>query len=200
MTHSPFMKRSLCLVGVLVYTGFLGGCGKSLKTENAQLWEENKALRSQLASKQQELDAANVTIANLQASRRTPAAPNNGIFKDGPRQATARIPGDVLFASGKTTLKSSARSTLGQVISILKSRYAGHEIRVVGYTDTDPIRKSPWKTNLRLGAERAMAVHDYLKAQGIRSSRMHVASYGENKAQGSKSKSRRVEIVVLIGK
>ena len=200
MTQSPLLKRAVCLVGLLMYSGFLGGCGKSLKAENAELWEENKALRAQLASKQQELDAANVTIANLQSRSRPAPAPKGGIFTDGPRQATARIPGDVLFSSGKTSLKSSAKSTLNQIVRILKDRYVGHEVRVVGYTDSDPIRKSPWKTNLRLGAERAMAVHNYLKSQGVPASRMHVASYGENKSLGSKSKSRRVEIVVLIGK
>lgn len=187
-------------MGLLMYSGFLGGCGKSLKAENAELWEENKALRTQLASKQQELEQANSVIANLQSQRRTPAATKGGPFTDGPRQATARISGDVLFSAGKTTLKSTSKSSLNRIVTILKSQYAGHEIRVVGFTDTDPIRKSPWKTNLRLGAERAMAVHNYLKSQGIRGSRMHVASYGENKALGSKSKSRRVEIVVLIGK
>ncbi|MDX1564613.1 MAG: hypothetical protein R3236_04360, partial [Phycisphaeraceae bacterium] len=63
MSGPRSIRHVSSLLGLLLAAGFLGGCGKSLKTENAQLWEENKALRGQLAAKQQELDSANVTIA-----------------------------------------------------------------------------------------------------------------------------------------
>jgi len=63
--------------------------------------------------------------------------------------------------------------------------------------DTDPIRKSNWKTNERLAAERALSVEEYFSTRGIDKDRMHIASYGPARPKGSKKDSRRVEIVIL---
>ena len=65
-----------------------------------------------------------------------------------------------------------------------------------GHTDSDPIRRSGHKSNYHLGFERGFAVREYLISRGIDPSNISITSYGPDQSLGSKSKSRRVEIVV----
>src|SRR5437773_2014211 len=80
----------------------------------------------------------------------------------------------------------------------LKTQYTGKNIRVEGFTDTDPIHKSGFKSNYHLGFERAFAVRQYLSSKGIDEKRMSLASYGPNAPKPTKPQSRRVEVVVLV--
>jgi flagellar motor protein MotB len=114
-----------------------------------------------------------------------------------PGEVVVDIAGEVLFDSGSVTIKSGARSVLDGVVRVIQQRYPNAEIRVAGYTDNDPIKKSDWKTNERLSAERAMAVESYLVTKGIDNNRVHSAAYGPAKAKASKRESRRVEIIIL---
>jgi len=107
------------------------------------------------------------------------------------------VAGDVLFDSGKTELKRSSKSTLDRIAGVIASQYPGRMIRVEGYTDSDPIRKSHWKTNERLSAERAMSVEAYLVSKGVDNDQVYSAAFGPASPKGSKSASRRVEIVIL---
>lgn len=109
------------------------------------------------------------------------------------------VAGDVLFDSGQITLKQNSKQTLDGIASVIQSRYPNAVIRIEGHTDSDPIRRSQWKSNERLGAERAMAVQDYLASRGVNKSRTYVASWGPAKPKQSKASSRRVEIVILGG-
>lgn len=114
---------------------------------------------------------------------------------------------DVTFSSGSRELTSKGKQVLDSVAGELQGQFAGHVVRVIGHTDTDPIRKSPYKDNWELGAERALVVTRYLSStHGIDPSRLIAASRGENApvddntSKQSKSKNRRVEIVVVIPK
>ncbi len=109
------------------------------------------------------------------------------------------VAGDVLFDSGKATLKSSAKKTLDKVASTIKSSYGGHQVRVEGYTDSDPLvkTKGTWKTNERLSGERAMAVEEYLCSRGLSKDQIYYAGFGSARPKSSKKDSRRVEIVIL---
>ncbi len=107
------------------------------------------------------------------------------------------VAGDVLFDSGKATLKSSAKRDLQRLARIIRERYPNSMIRVEGYTDADPIRKSGWKSNEHLSAERALAVEHELVANGLDNERVYSAAFGPARLKSSKQESRRVEIVVL---
>ncbi|QDU34054.1 putative lipoprotein YiaD precursor [Poriferisphaera corsica] len=202
-----FLTMILAAVTVSMFTG----CSVDrLKKERDQLWVENQELRAV----EDRLKMENDNLQQLLASKpkivtetvvveRDPAessAFNNvagvDVIRSG-NNIAIRIPGDVLFTSGKASLKDKATRTLAQVASIIKSDYSGNMIRVEGYTDKDPIRKSGWKDNLELSAERAMAVQRYLATRGVSASSMYSAGFGANKAQSTKEKSRRVEIVVI---
>ena len=111
---------------------------------------------------------------------------------------TVRVPGDVLFSPGKIALKASARKTLDQIADVIGRQYPTNTIRVVGFTDTDPIRKSKWVDNLQLSQERAATVHRYLQEQNIAPEAMEAVGKGQWHPRGTKALSRRVEIVVVL--
>jgi outer membrane protein OmpA-like peptidoglycan-associated protein len=113
-------------------------------------------------------------------------------------EVTASVEGDILFDSGKSTIKDGARRSLDAVIAVLRDSYAGRTIRVAGHTDRDPIRKSSFKSNHHLAFERAYAVREYLVQNGVPASNVYVASHGPDRARGSKQESRRVEIAVVM--
>ena len=104
---------------------------------------------------------------------------------------------DVLFDSGKYTLKPGAREKLSKVAGILVS-YPGLNIAVGGYTDnvgTD-------KLNQGLSEERAGAVRDYLVQQGVATASITAAGFGNtlpvasNDNSAGRQENRRVELVV----
>lgn len=113
-------------------------------------------------------------------------------------QIKVRVPGDVLFEPGKIELRADSKNTLAQVARVIGREYPSQTIRVEGYTDTDPIRKSEWKDNLELSLQRAAAVHRYLQTVGLNMDRMYAAGFGEAHPASTKERSRRVEIVVLL--
>lgn len=200
--------------------GFTTGCNSGLKAEHERLLGENEDLRNELTNTQAALsnassdrDRLNLELNDLKKQQEeqakakpvtTDANQGNGFANingvtviPGAGQITLRIPGDVLFASGQTSLRSNAKTTLQRIVSVIKSKYNGNTIRVEGHTDTDPIKKSKWKDNLELSSARAMSVHRYLATLGVNSKQLYSAGFADSKPRGTKAASRRVEIVVL---
>ncbi len=119
---------------------------------------------------------------------------------------TVTISDAILFASGSATLKSASIAELDKAYSVLRSKYAGRKIDIVGHTDTDPINKTKnkWQDNWELSAERALTVVRYLVKKGIPDETIRAAGCGEsrpvasNSTAAGKAKNRRVEIVVYM--
>jgi len=115
---------------------------------------------------------------------------------------TVTLPNTILFASGKAELKSARNRDLDTITSVLSSKYPGRKVDVVGHTDTDPIKKSGWKDNWELSAERALSVVRYLVKRGVPSSSVRACGCGSarpvgpNSSAAGKARNRRVEIVV----
>lgn len=117
---------------------------------------------------------------------------------------TVTLSNSILFASGKATLKSSTSSELDHIYGVLRQRYSGKQVDVVGHTDSDPIRKTKdqWKDNWDLSAGRALTVLRYLIDRGVRPDHIRAVACGEsrpvasNTTSAGKAKNRRVEIVV----
>ncbi|GAB4193098.1 MAG: hypothetical protein Kow00105_07180 [Phycisphaeraceae bacterium] len=205
-------KMVICLLavmGLIVFTG----CQNRLKAERDALYLQNQELQEELDRARAALSAGGdnaALLAEIESLRAQLAAqPQPGAttgfegiagveaYNTG-GTVTVRVPGDILFASGKIDLKQSAKQTLNQIAQVLKTEYAGNTIRIEGYTDTDPIRKSGWKDNLELSLQRAAAVHRYLQKQGLSPENMYAAGFGEARPRETKEKSRRVEIVVVL--
>jgi chemotaxis protein MotB len=119
-----------------------------------------------------------------------------------PAQAT--LPNSILFGSGQATLMKATSTELNHIQSVLRQKYAGKPIDIVGHTDTDPIKKSKWKDNWELSAQRALTVARYLIQRGIAEDQIRAVGCGESRPIASnsnatgKAKNRRVEIVVNI--
>jgi len=119
---------------------------------------------------------------------------------------TVTLANSLLFDSGKATLKKATSAELDHIHSVLKQKYAGKHVDVVGHTDSDPIRKTKdkWKDNLELSAQRAISVTRYLIQKGIAEDGIRAAGCGEsrpvasNASSAGKAKNRRVEIVVYV--
>lgn len=203
----------VCLLALLALT--MGGCNNKIKSERDALFAQNEELQSELDQTRAALDAAqnetdrkNAELARLrgelaakpavQPQSRNPFAGVAGVETEQRLEGVAvRVPGDVLFASGKTELRSGSKKTLAEIAAIIRREYPGKSVRVEGYTDTDPIRKSGWDDNWELSAQRALSVVRHLQSEGIPANRLYAAGFGQTRPRGSKAQSRRVEIVVV---
>ncbi len=204
----------MTVLGMSAAGSLLACCNADLKDQNALLTEENEDLRLQLsdrnaalAESQQGMRDKSMQLAQLRRDMGDlEQAPGQATgFESipyvsaayGAGEVTVTVESDVLFASGKTTLKSAAKRSLNAVASVLNRGYAGRPIRIVGHTDADPIRKSGHKSNYHLGFARAYAVRDYLTSKGVSGKRISLASFGPNQPRSTKAQSRRVEIAVV---
>ncbi|MCU1286724.1 MAG: hypothetical protein JWO13_3074 [Acidobacteriales bacterium] len=104
---------------------------------------------------------------------------------------------DVLFDTGKFSLKPGAREKLAKVAGILLS-YPGLNIEVGGYTDS----VGSDELNQKLSDNRAGSVRDYLVQQGVASGSVTSKGFGEtmpvasNDNSAGRQQNRRVELVV----
>jgi outer membrane protein OmpA-like peptidoglycan-associated protein len=104
---------------------------------------------------------------------------------------------DVLFDTGKYSLKPGAREKLAKVAGILLA-YPGLDIAVGGYTDN----VGSDAMNQTLSENRAGSVRDYLVEQGVASNSVTVTGFGNSLAVASndnaagRQQNRRVELVV----
>lgn len=202
---------------LLLATTLLGGCNQKSKvnaTRMNDLMAENEELRGELAERNRALDQANQELRDksqlVSQLRREMDGSQTAMTETGfegiagvsgqvgAGEVTATIESDILFQSGSANLKTPAKSALNQVASVLNSTHSDRMVRIGGHTDTDPIRKSGFKSNYHLGFERAWSVRDYLVSRGVDSSRIYIASYGPDRPMSSKSESRRVDIAVIV--
>ena len=104
---------------------------------------------------------------------------------------------DVLFDTGKYTLKPDTKISLAKVSGILQA-YPGLKLQVEGYTDS----VGSDEYNQKLSENRADAVRDFLMTQGVQTENITATGYGKakpvadnNTAQG-RAQNRRVQLVV----
>ncbi|MCM8757876.1 MAG: OmpA family protein, partial [Candidatus Omnitrophica bacterium] len=72
---------------------------------------------------------------------------------------------DVLFDSGKATIRTENFSTLDKIALVLKETVPYNYIGIEGHTDNEPIKYSGWKSNWELSTARALSVLHYLVDQ-----------------------------------
>ena len=104
---------------------------------------------------------------------------------------------DVLFDTGKYTLKPATQISLAKVSGILQA-YPGLKLQVEGYTDSTG---SP-ELNQKLSENRAGAVRDFLVTEGVKTDNIAATGYGmakpvaDNNTAKGRSLNRRVQLVV----
>ncbi|MEN6385789.1 MAG: OmpA family protein [Phycisphaerales bacterium] len=164
---------------------------------------EKEALAGRLAESQQQLEEMKRQIEEGKSPGDTTGFGDQYDVDVNAKEGTITVtlPEMILFDSGKAALKSSAKGNLDGIVSVINSKYSGRLIDVVGHTDSDPIRKSNWKDNWELSAQRALSVLRQLNSSGIPDNDIRAIGCGSSRpvAQNSgagKAKNRRVEIVV----
>jgi outer membrane protein OmpA-like peptidoglycan-associated protein len=149
-------------------------------------------------------DAENARMAALQADRekqelRSKLAEQLNLILETRDSARGLIVNmsDVLFDSGKFTLRSGAREKLAKLSGILLA-HPGLQLAVEGHTDNVGTNEY----NMNLSDNRANSVRDYLIQQGIIASSVRARGFGEdrpvasNDSAAGRQENRRVELVV----
>jgi chemotaxis protein MotB len=223
-------NRGPILVALLAVSVLAGGCCEKeqkqiayLTQQNQELMDKNKDLQSQIAQARtresqvmSQLDSKDLELTALRSENdelKSKLAAGAAAVGPGPEAApgaertvyTETVGSDVLFSAGSATLSSSGKRRLDEVVSVLRSRYGGLDVRVYGYTDSDPIRRSRrlWTDNLDLSANRAMAVTRYLISKGISAEDVETVGMGathfvaSNSTKSGKARNRRVVIQVV---
>jgi chemotaxis protein MotB len=115
------------------------------------------------------------------------------------------MPGDVLFASGRDSLKKEGQQILDKVAEIingdasLRSRY----YQVGGHTDNQPLKGGGFYDNWGLSVMRSRSVLVYLIERGLPPQRWGAAGFADtdpiadNESPDGRQKNRRCEIIVL---
>lgn len=200
------MMTRLFALAALTLAFALTGCNDTNKV--TELQNENADLRSQLEKAEKdrdaamaERDAAGARAADAGKGSDTASKDFAGIegvsaTRVG-NEVHVNIEGDVLFDSGKTSLRDAAKRSLDKMVSVLNDKYKGKFIRVAGFTDTDPIKKSGFKSNYHLGFDRAYAVREYMIGKGMDGKVMSLSSFGPDAPLKTKALSRRVEVIVV---
>jgi len=178
---------------------------QNLKGRFENLQDEKQRLADRISQDQQTIDELRRQIEELNQTPADATGFGEGYdvaFDADAGTITVTLQNTILFASGKASLKSATSAELDHILSLLKSKYSGKQIDVVGHTDTDPIRKSKWKDNWELSAQRALSVARYLIDHGIADALVRASGCGParpiapNTSSSGKAKNRRVEIVV----
>lgn len=178
-----------------------------IKAENRTLAEQIAFEQSRNTELQQRVSAAEASLEAKDAETDQLNTSFQGLNVDVGRRGGYIVLGmssELTFSSGKAELSKQGRETLSKVGDVLKTDYAGRTLWVEGHTDNEQPKKSGWKNNLALSANRAMSVADFLIADlGLDPNFVRVAGYGEyapkegNDTPEGRAKNRRVEILIL---
>lgn len=214
------LRRKLAAaVGLMTALVFSVGCQdpneatiRALQEKVDSLTNENQGLRDQIGRAMSERDAARARemdlAEQLAAAKRGAGGPGADGWSQVGNVAWTSIAENLLFDSGKATLKSSGTGLVDQVASKIQNEFPdASRIFVIGHTDSDPIRltKNLWKDNLDLSLNRAATVTRELYGRGIDKKKILACGQGEfnpkapNNSRENKQKNRRVDIVVIRG-
>ncbi len=113
------------------------------------------------------------------------------------------LPAVLEFTSGGVGIVEGGRPILRALASALE-RYPGKNVVIEGHTDDVPISRV-YSSNWELSFARALAVIEFLEAEGVDPMRMSAAGYGKyrpaasNATASGRAENRRVEIVFRSG-
>ena len=115
------------------------------------------------------------------------------------------LPGDVLFDTGKDTLKKDGEEILKKVATVIKNDKSLHErdYQVAGHTDNQPLKGGVFHDNWGLSLMRARTVLLFLETQGMPRTHWSASGYADtdpianNGAKEGQAKNRRCDLVVV---
>jgi outer membrane protein OmpA-like peptidoglycan-associated protein len=159
--------------------------------ERAKAEAEAAAAKAAAAQANQEVDNANQVRERLRQQLNSVLATSESA-----RGLIVNM-SDVLFDTGKYTLKQGTQISLAKVAGILEA-YPGLKVQVEGYTDS--VGGDDY--NQKLSESRASAVKDFLVAQGVSIDNITAQGFGkndpvaDNSTASGRQQNRRVNLVV----
>jgi chemotaxis protein MotB len=191
--QAALAARDKALADLQSQMSMLANSGSGMDAKYRELLDRFNSLR--FGSLDPETDAA----------LRELAAQHPDLIEYVPELGMLRFKSDVTFASGSDEVNASARPTLQQLASILNNAAAGYDVKILGHTDSQPVRRSVNRhpTNMHLSAHRAISVRRELVNMGVAPQRFEVAGRGEfdplvpNNANGNTPRNRRVEVYLM---
>ncbi len=164
------------------------------KVEAAARLEE---LRKQKAA----ADARLSTFKNLLAKLRSmiDSGQLKVIIRDG--RMIIALPNDILFDSGKTSVKAEGKAALEKVAQVLAT-VPDRDFLVAGHTDDLPIKTAQFPSNWELSTARAVEVVRFLITKGMNGKVLAAAGFAEfdpviaNDSTEHRAQNRRIEIVL----
>ena len=170
--------------------------------EKARALEEYKKRAAQLEAIKQRFELLRNKLQGLTKLGLTVTVRKN--------RMVIQLPGDVLFDSGRETLKREGESILGQVAAVVRkdADLNARDFQVAGHTD-DVKYAGGFKDNWGLSVMRAREVLAFLikpedqRGGGLDPARWSAAGYGDtdpvvaNDSAGNRQKNRRCELILL---
>lgn len=178
--------------------------------EMQALLNDTKSGRAEMASriddlmnKTKGLNFGNIALDGpTDQALRELASQHSDILEYDAARGLIRFKSDVTFASGSDVLSSNAKSTIRQFAQIMNSTAAAYDVRIVGHTDSQPIRRTAAQhpTNWHLSCHRAISVLREMANNSFASERGEASGRGEfdplvpNASNGNTARNRRVEV------
>lgn len=201
VSRQAYLRQANKVKGLNATVDQLTNYLKNYDSENNKLKAENASFRSSAA----EIEGLQAQKSKLAALVAQLEKAGGGIQIPGVSAISTtdgvglRIDDAVLFASGQATLSDKGKQTVRSLMGVLSGD--SRTLRVDGHTDSDPIRRSSWASNLHLSAARALAVAQEMKRLGFPVAQLQVRGLGATKPVSQlpteKAKNRRVELYFL---
>lgn len=176
--------------------------GKKVDIANSRIFnEEAGALVTQVQMQRQILESQRKVFSDMQFYQNTKGLEGvvGAHFDKG--FITLRVPGDVMFAPGATTLSPKGKAVLDTLKDFF-IKHADQRINIKGFTDNVQPSGGRFKDNWEISALRAVNVLRYLMGMGLKPNRLTATGLADleplmpNSSPQNRALNRRVEFVL----
>jgi chemotaxis protein MotB len=173
----------------------------SEKGELARTLDEAKGRLEELRKQKLAAEARAATFRKLTEKLRSmiDAGQLKVVIRDG--RMLIALESDVLFDSGKTSIKPAGAAALAKLAPVLAG-ITDRKYQVAGHTDDVPIHTARFPSNWELSTARAVEVVRFLVGNGMKPQQVSAAGFGEfdpvaaNDTPANRMLNRRIEIVL----
>lgn len=178
---------------------------EQLATEKTTLADALRDARRDLEELRRQQTAAEARSAEFRQllaafERMMDAGKLKVVLRDG--RMLIALHNDVLFDSGRSSLKREGKATLAEVAKVL-AKLKDRQFRVAGHTDNVQISSDRYPSNWELSTDRAVSVVKLLVDRGMLPQNLSAAGYGEfaptssNDTDKGRAMNRRIEIELV---
>ncbi|MFH1798541.1 MAG: flagellar motor protein MotB [Candidatus Omnitrophota bacterium] len=197
----------LAVIAIVAVSFLTSGCAVNFYKQNPRSKKKIEALEAKVMDLETERETERIKFEEVQRilakKFQEEITEKQMSLKMNEGQLVIIVSDDILFDSGKSRVKESARAVLDKVAEVINKEVPGKNIGISGHTDNLPIKHSNWTSNWELSTSRATNVLHYLIERSIPPERLSATGYGEhrpivsNEDSEGRSQNRRVEIAIL---